>query len=287
MKTAVATRISQYLDSHEYPSLFYRYPFLVLLIQWFNTVIILRNWYVRKELHNVLEPIKKDASMLDAGCGLGDFALYCAKSYPALTVVGIDSSLFNVQLAESLRKRVRLDNVRFERADLLHYRPEPKFDTILCSAVLQSIEDDRQALRSISGALKTGGYLLLYTPIRYKRFLPFFAELEDAYLDRFFYSYNNGFSHHRYSAQDVITKVQTTGLTIEHKSFSHGVCGAIAFELYSLFLIILKRCPSFLLFVLVPLYGLLLFPIQMILMAIDYFVRKTDGNGLLIVARKD
>lgn len=287
MKPASAATVSEYLDSHEYPTIFYKYAWLIRLLQWVNMVVTLRNWYVWRRFREVANRMQGSFSMLDAGCGLGDFALLCAKNYPDSTVVGVDVSESSVNLARRVSETLKLKNIMFMKNDLPQYHSKQQFDLILCNAVLQSVQEDERVLHNLAVALNRGGKILLYTPVRYKRYIPFFDKLEDKYLDRFFYRYGNGFSHHRYSADDVVRKVQACGLNIERLELAHGFCGGIAFELYSLLLILLKILPSWLLPVVVPLYAVMVFPLQLFLMLVDYsFPKRSEGNGLLVLAKK-
>jgi len=286
MKSASATTVAEYLDSHEYPTIFYNYPWLIRPLQWMSMLVTLRNWYVLRRLREACNRMKQGFSMLDAGCGLGDFTIHCAKNYSDSQVVGLDFSESTVRLAKRISETMKLDNIVFIKEDLPHYHPKERFDVILCNAVLQSIQDDERVLQNLADALKRGGELLLYTPVRYKRYIPFFDTLECKYLDKFFYRYTNGFSHHRYSVDEVIRNVVACGLGIEREEFAYGLCGGIAFEIYSLFLILFKTLPTWLLFVVVPLYAVLVFPFQFLLMLIDYSLIRNRGNGLLLLARK-
>ncbi|HLF20190.1 MAG TPA: class I SAM-dependent methyltransferase [Bacteroidota bacterium] len=286
MKLANATTVAEYLDTHEYPPIFYNYPWLIRPLQWFTMFITLRNWYVLRRLREVCNRTQQGFSVLDAGCGLGDFSIHCARNYVGSRVMGLDFSESAVRLAKRISETMKLDNIVFIKEDLSYFHPKEQFDVILCNAVLQSIQDDERALQNLAEALKRGGELLLYTPVRYKRYIPFFDTLEGKYLDKFFYRYTNGFSHHRYSADDVVRKVLACGMGIERAELAYGLCGGIAFEIYSLFLILFKTLPTWLMFPVVPLYAVLVLPFQFLLMLIDYSMIHTRGNGLLLLARK-
>ncbi|MBI4428960.1 MAG: class I SAM-dependent methyltransferase [Ignavibacteriales bacterium] len=279
-------KFSEYLDSHEYPPILFKYPHLVRVIQRINMLLTLRNWYVRRSLRKILGETSENFSMLDAGCGLGDFALRAALDYPHSSVVGVDFSAANVRLARNLSAKMKLGNITFLEKNLFEYRSTHQFDVILCNAVLQSIQNDDGVLLNLVNGLKKEGCLLLYLPVHYKRYLPFFGSLEDKYLDQSFYRYDGSFSHHRYSPQDVMTKCKASGLRIIRQEFSYGAAGAVSFELYSLLLVVLKKVPSLFLLFLVPLYASLIFPLQLILMIIDFLTKRNDGNGMLIVARR-
>lgn len=281
----VGKSVASLLDEHEYPDIVYRHPSLVRLLHWFNGVITLRNWYVRRHLKQLMFSMPEKFSLLDAGCGLGDFAFYCAKARPDSFIVGMDFSSSNIQLATEVALYRKVSNITFVRGDISNLNWPNQFDFILCTAVLQSVAADEDVLRGFARHLKKDGTLLLYVPITYKRYLPWFAQLEERYLSQFFYRYDGAFGYHKYTVNEIRAKIARSGLTIHRQFYSYGFFGAIAFELYSLLLTLLKVVPLPLFIVLAIIYACTLFPIQMVFMALDYVAPKTLGNGMLILAR--
>ena len=100
------------------------------------------------------------ASLLDAGCGTGRYAVELARR--GFVVTGIDRS--PELLAEARRRPVEAGaRVRFESGDLLALPGRAGFDAIVCRGVLNDLvePDDRAAVfGAFARALRPGGALL-------------------------------------------------------------------------------------------------------------------------------
>ncbi|HKC05663.1 MAG TPA: methyltransferase domain-containing protein [Methylomirabilota bacterium] len=100
------------------------------------------------------------ASLLDAGCGTGRYAVELARR--GFVVTGIDRS--PELLAEALRRPVEAGaRVRFESGDLLTLPGRAGFDAIVCRGVLNDLvepADRAAAFGAFARALRPGGALL-------------------------------------------------------------------------------------------------------------------------------
>jgi SAM-dependent methyltransferase len=96
-------------------------------------------------------------TILDAGCGAGHMLAALRERMPQARLVGIDAA------AEAIAEdRERLPWGRFEHVDLAHGRLDERFDAVVCSEVLEHIEDDRAALANL--AAMTGRHLMITVP---------------------------------------------------------------------------------------------------------------------------
>ncbi|HEV7759908.1 MAG TPA: glycosyltransferase [Acidimicrobiales bacterium] len=98
--------------------------------------------------------------LLDAGTGLGNVLHVAERAAPGATAVGVDRS------AERLG-RARAEGVAapVARADLLDLPvPGGAFDAVLCSEVLEHLDDDRVALVELRRVLRPGGRLVVTVP---------------------------------------------------------------------------------------------------------------------------
>jgi 2-polyprenyl-3-methyl-5-hydroxy-6-metoxy-1,4-benzoquinol methylase len=105
-----------------------------------------------------------NGDVLDAGCGSG--VLSCLAARGARSVLGFDASPEMVELAEARRQREGLANATFrvarlEDSDILAGR---QFGLILCSSVLEYVNDYWHSVSWLATALAPTGVLVFSMP---------------------------------------------------------------------------------------------------------------------------
>lgn len=154
-------------------------------------------WYVatRKLLiKNLSRYLKKDAKILDAGCGTGGTALFLKKS-GFLNVWGIDNSKKAIGYC---RKR-GLKNISLGNINKLPYAPE-SFDAVICLDVLyHEGVISSLACEQFKKVLRSGGILYLQEPA-----YDFLQSKHDLAID----------TNHRFTRKEVELILQKTGLNI-------------------------------------------------------------------------
>lgn len=93
--------------------------------------------------------------ILDVGCGEGWVSELLVKN--GCQVTGIDYS------SKAIKKASKLPG-RYLQVDLYNYKPTEEFDWVVCSEVLEHLDDDQIALKLMYSWLKPGGRLLLSVP---------------------------------------------------------------------------------------------------------------------------
>ncbi len=102
-------------------------------------------------------------TVLDVGCGAGNIALELAEL--GYRVVGVDGAPQMIEQAKAECSRRGIQNAEFRIADLSESVFDAgRFDAVVCSSVIEYIEDDASFLARISDALRPGGFLLLSVP---------------------------------------------------------------------------------------------------------------------------
>lgn len=101
--------------------------------------------------------LPRSATVLDYGCGGGGYSVIFARYFH--DVVGVD--LFQAPLSQN----IGLPHLRFEKADLLTYRTEPR-DFVFCASVIEHIPKHQQAqfITNLILNLKKTGWLYLSFP---------------------------------------------------------------------------------------------------------------------------
>jgi glycosyltransferase involved in cell wall biosynthesis/ubiquinone/menaquinone biosynthesis C-methylase UbiE len=111
--------------------------------------------YVSPEMH-----------VLDAGCGSGLLSVYTA--HRVRSVTGVDASSRMLELCEEKKAEIGLDNVNFLMCDFASMENviNEKMDLIICSSVLEYLDDLDKSLAILSSLSKKGSLLILSMPNR-------------------------------------------------------------------------------------------------------------------------
>ena len=277
--------ISNSINSHRYPKLYYRFPFLLRVHHFIVAATTLRVWYVRRIIGKLLKTLPTPFRFFDAGCGAGDMIIPFMSDYRSSFFIGIYKIEDNVAVCNAYTHKRDFRNSIFQEANAEEYVPDESVDIVTCITMLQYVEDDVKALNNFYEALIPGGYLVLYVPVNYDRVFHWYTRLTTKYFHGDEYDFQQGIKWH-YTFDDVIKRVTSAGFTITSSSFTYGTMGKIAYELYSMGLLIIKKLPWIpaLLFAVLFICGV--YPYILLFMLLDFFHKNNNGNGLLVVARK-
>ncbi|MTI69449.1 MAG: methyltransferase domain-containing protein [Firmicutes bacterium] len=127
---------------------------------WYNTI---KGDFVDKvetKLALSMFNIKKGMTVLDIGCGTGNFSIKLAKM--GCKVIGIDVSEDMLKKA----KKKALDeglNIEFKKMDVYNLDFNEKFDAVFSMAAFEFIKDTKKALDEMFRVVKNGGQILVGT----------------------------------------------------------------------------------------------------------------------------
>jgi ubiquinone/menaquinone biosynthesis C-methylase UbiE len=111
-------------------------------------------------LHEI--DIKPGERLLDAGCGEGFYSMLISNLFDC-DITAIDNG---AEILTAARKRFgKNTKVTLEKQNLLKL-PYPKkyFDNIICSEVLEHIENDAKVMQELNRVLKPGGHIYITVP---------------------------------------------------------------------------------------------------------------------------
>ncbi len=116
-------------------------------------------YIIHKRISSILNEIPENTTLLEAGCGEGYMTLYFVKKTKNITAIDIDRNNLN-----SCKKRVKLKGINFLHQDLLNLNMSEKFDTIVCSEVLEHVEMPEVLLMNLNKLLNEEGILIITIP---------------------------------------------------------------------------------------------------------------------------
>ncbi|MCK9408110.1 MAG: class I SAM-dependent methyltransferase [Bacteriovoracaceae bacterium] len=278
----MAKIVSQYLSHQHAPALVLRFPRILFLYYWINHLSVLRMKYARRAIRTVLQTTGTPHTVIDAGCGMGDYAFSVPEFKKAKKVIGIDVSPSNIDACNRLAASTNANNMEFVCSDLGTAILPYNTDMILCIGVLMYIGNDSVVLKNFHASLSQNGTLLIYVAVNYRRNLSLYRR----------FAKKPGFDY-----DEIIGRPQTytdttleqllseSGFTILEKKHSFGKFAATMFEISAMFEWFFKSWHPLTAIILIPFY-LLFYPLYLLSMTIDYHGSRSTGNGVMIIAKK-
>jgi len=108
----------------------------------------------------------KGKKFLEIGCGLGYFSLEAKNRGVIVTAVDVGENLVRIT-----KQKVKKGKFIVASASNLPFKNET-FDIVLCTEVIEHVENQTKAFNEMFRVLKNNGYLVLTTPNKF--FKPFF-----------------------------------------------------------------------------------------------------------------
>jgi SAM-dependent methyltransferase len=251
-------------------------PRLRILFYKLLGVMFLREWHVKRELRRQLGGRKAPFTLYDAGSGFGQYAYYVAKQFPLATVYGIDLKEEQVNDCTAFFRSLGLTRCSFAVEDLTQIHHAEKFDFILSVDVMEHIPDDVGVFHNFFRALKPGGTLFINTPSNLGG-SDAHSEEEESFIGE---HARNG-----YGADEIRTKLESAGFTMESIRYTYGPWGDRYWKLGIKYPMQLLNTSKIFFFIL-PFYFLLMLPIILPMMWCDYRASNTNGTGLNVLAKK-
>lgn len=116
-----------------------------------------------KTLHDTRKYLKKEATVLEVGCGTGTTALKLAGSVKSIMATDISSNM--IAIAQEKAKKQKIENVHFVQSTLFDESlKKGSFDAILAFNVFHLMEDAQAAMKRINELLKPNGIFISKTP---------------------------------------------------------------------------------------------------------------------------
>jgi ubiquinone/menaquinone biosynthesis C-methylase UbiE len=231
--------------------------------------------HFKKALKKIPSLTSLSKTILDAGCGTGDFSFYVAERYPLSYIDAYDIVDSTLETNKAIAKKAGLTNITFTKQDLLHLDQNDKQYQLIFSIgtlIYFSKEKTKKIIENFAAATEIGGYLYLDLPqedflevnwIPTKFYPTFYAALKEE---------NSG---DLYSFDEMVALLQNFGFEIVSKNKSFGYFGKFAWEFDNVLRErkLIRLRPLFL-------------PFLKILTTLDARMKNTKGCCFVILARK-
>ncbi len=105
-----------------------------------------------------------DSHVLDIGCGSGILSFYLAERNGS--VIGVDGSIEMLRICQARKREIGMANVEFLNYDIMSLGQifSAQADLIVCSSVLEYLDDLTGSLRLLASFMKDRGILVLSMP---------------------------------------------------------------------------------------------------------------------------
>jgi 2-polyprenyl-3-methyl-5-hydroxy-6-metoxy-1,4-benzoquinol methylase len=243
----------------------------------FLDLLLLRTWHVKKALNKISLGLPADASILDAGSGLGQYTWRMSRTNRKWKITAADINEQQVKEGNDFFDKAGLaDRVKFITADLTTYNNPGIFNLILSVDVMEHIQEDEIVFRNFFNSLKQNGVLLISTPSD-KGGSDVHGDEDASFIDE----------HVRdgYNTGEIAEKLTKAGFRSVEVKYTYGKPGGISWRLSMKYPVKMLNT-SYLFFIILPFYYLIAFPVSMILNFFDLYMDHKTGSGLLVTARK-
>lgn len=238
----------------------------------FMNLILLRSWYIKREISRLPFDKATPLDFLDAGSGFGNYSHYLSKQFPLANILGLEIEEEHVNDAIQFTKDIHEDRLTFQKADITQMDYQNQFNFILSVDVLEHIEHDQDLIKRFYKALKKEGHFVASTPSVYR------ASEEDCdFVDEHF--------REGYSIEDMQIKCKAAGFDQVDIHFGYGFWGDLSWRLgirNTMRLVGKGKAAK----MIAPLYFAFMSPIMLLLMSLDYLSPKKLGTGMIVHAVK-
>lgn len=252
-------------------------PFMRRIFYSLLDLLLLRTWHVRKALRRISASLPDNASVLDAGCGFGQYTYRMGKMNRGWIIRAVDINPLQVEECRKFFMAAGLNrNVSFETADLMQLNEKEKYNLVLSVDVMEHITDDEKVFMNFYGSLKPGGFILISTPSD-KGGSDVHHEGERSFIEE----------HVRdgYGIAEISNKLAAARFININPLYTYGRPGKISWLLSMKYPIKLLNI-SKLFFIILPFYYSLFFPVALVLNIFDLYLNHEEGTGLIVTANK-
>ena len=144
---------------------FNKKPFLRKIFYALLDLLLLRAWHIKKAVRYWKKNYKKEAKILDAGSGFGQYSYYLSKLSKKWQILGVDVKTEQIEDCNRFfHQTQKTGRITFDYADLTKFTKNAEYDLILSVDVMEHILEDVLVFKNFHQSLKEGGMLLISSP---------------------------------------------------------------------------------------------------------------------------
>jgi len=256
-------------------------PALRVLFYKMLDLLLLRAWYIRRELRIKQNSTKDPLQVHDAGSGFGQYDHYMSSLGKNWTITGVDVKNEQIDDCNNFFKQIgRGERVKFAVADLTKFIQPEKFDLVLSVDVMEHILEDELVFSNFYQSMKKGGTLLISTPSDQGG-----SDADHHHEEDGVHGFIDEHVRDGYNAEDIRTKLSKAGFSNIVTKYTYGKAGNISWRLSMKYPIkMLNISKAF--FLILPAYYIITYPIAYLLNWLDVSGNHKRGTGLMVVAEK-
>jgi len=240
-------------------------------------LLLLRTWHVKRALRKIASSFPAHAHILDAGSGFGQYTWRMSSLYKGWIIKAVDINKEQVEDCNDFINRTgRAERVKFEIADLTLLNEKDLYDFVLTVDVMEHIEKDEVVFSNFYRSLKPNGVLMISTPSD--------KGGSDVH-DHDDHSFIDEHVRDGYGSNEITKKLKSAGYRNVDVRYTYGRAGSISWRLSMKYPVKMLNI-SYLFFIILPFYYLVVFPVSFFLNIIDLNSDIKEGTGLLVTAHK-
>lgn len=241
-------------------------------------LLLLRAWHIKKELREWKQKSPENANILDAGAGFGQYVFFMSKLLPKATITGVDVKQEQVEDCNTFFTQIgKQNNVKYVEGDLTKFVSEKPVNLILCVDVMEHILEDVEVFKNFNTSLDKGGMLLISTPSDQGGSDVHDHDHEESFVEE---HVRDGYGH-----DEIKEKLEKAGFTGVTSYYSYGIPGKISWKLSMKYPILMVNATK-LMFIVLPFYYVIFFPLCLVLNYFDVAGTHKTGTGIIVKAYK-
>jgi SAM-dependent methyltransferase len=240
-------------------------------------ILLLRTWHVHRAIRQTGKDLPKEAAVLDAGSGMGQYSWKMSRMFRQWRIRGIDIIASQVEGCNRFVKNAGASGrVEFAVADLTKLTDTEKYDLILTVDVMEHIEEDELVFSNFFRSLRKNGKVIISTPSDLGG-SDAHSHSDGSFIDE---HVRNG-----YGADEITLKLGRAGFSDIVVRYTYGWQGSLSWKLSMKYPVkMLNR--SYFFFLLLPFWYIIAMPFSLILNFLDLNCRHKSGTGLLVTATR-